>query len=84
MTDDMESQIKAIIAEVLELDPQKVDALGVVQQVLQVDSVAFLEILVKIERKFNIDIQEKDLQGLTRLDELLALIQRKLADRPGH
>jgi hypothetical protein len=50
-------------------------------RLMQIDSVAMLEILPGIERRFGIDMQEKELQGNTNLEQVIDLIHRKVRQR---
>ncbi|MBN1594915.1 acyl carrier protein [candidate division FCPU426 bacterium] len=78
MPDQVEQEIKAIVAEVLEMDPAEISDEKTTEQITQIDSVAMLEILVMIERRLKVQIKESDLQNITRLDQVIELVRNKM------
>jgi acyl carrier protein len=74
-------EIRSIVAEILELSVDQITLDQTMNQLMQIDSVAMLEILLAIERRFGIDIQETELQGITNLEQVIDLIHRKVQQR---
>jgi len=78
MSDQQEAEITKIIADIVELDPASLSPDGELGQMYELDSVAMLEILVTLERRYNVRIQENDIQGLTTIRQGVELIRIKL------
>ncbi|MCK5243086.1 acyl carrier protein [bacterium] len=81
MSDVLEQEIKKIIAEVLEVEPEEITAETSTEQIAQLDSVAMLEVLVNIERFFNIEIKETDLSQIKQLSQVIDLVRKKMEEK---
>ena len=81
MSDNLEQEIKDVVVEILEVDPSEVKLDGPLDQITQIDSVALLEVLVTLERKYGISIQEEDLQQISQLGQVVELIRKKQAEK---
>jgi acyl carrier protein len=78
MSDSLENEIRDIVAEVLEIRPEEIRPEGEIAQLYELDSVAMLEILVTVERRYNLRIQEEEAQGITTFQKLVDLVRGKL------
>jgi acyl carrier protein len=76
--ENLEQEIKALVVEVLEVDPEQVRLDGSLDQIMQIDSVALLEVLVTLERRYGVGITEDDLKQVTQLGQVVELIRRKM------
>ena len=76
MADDLREKLRAIIAEVAEID-EVPDATPFKD--LGIDSMMAIEIVADVERQFELKIPEEELQDLTNLDAVYAKVQEKLA-----
>ena len=64
----VEKDIRALVAEVLETEPEKIDGKANFVKDLGMDSMMALEILAAIEKKYRIAIPEDTLPKFTSLD----------------
>jgi len=69
----VEEEIKALVAEIIEKDPQEIDPHANFYKDLGVDSMMALEILAAIEKKYKISIPEEKLANLITLDDTIAV-----------
>ena len=77
MSDNLEREIREIVAEILEVKPEEVTSESTINQLMEIDSVVLLEILVSLERRYQIDISEDEVKDITQLQHLVELIRRK-------
>jgi acyl carrier protein len=80
---DLENEIKNIIAEIIEKDPAQISPDAKFYEDLGVDSMMALEILAAIERKYRIAIPEEKLAQLTTLNETIKVAKEYLANTKG-
>ena len=66
---DIENEIRALVAEIIEKDPGEIDPNARFAEDLGVDSMMALEILAAIEKKYKIVIPEEKLMQFTTLNE---------------
>ena len=76
--ENLEQEIKALVVEVLEVNPEQVRLDGSLDQIMQIDSVALLEVLVTLERRYGVGLTEEDLKQVTQLGDVVELIRRKM------
>jgi len=82
VADELQERFKAMVCEILEIDPKTVAREEQFNQLLPtIDSVAMLEILVTLERTYNIHITEDEIQALREWRQLLELVRQKISDR---
>ncbi|MEU8181949.1 acyl carrier protein [Micromonospora sp. NPDC049044] len=72
-------ELRRFVADVLDLDPESVtdDANFVAE--LGVDSLKALEVLVALERKYEIKISEDEVRDMTSFGEVREMVEEKLA-----
>ena len=70
-TDALEKEIKTLIAEIVELDEDKITPDANLVEDLGTDSMMALEILASVEKKYKIKIDEEYLTKLTSLKEIV-------------
>jgi acyl carrier protein len=78
---DLENEIRNIIAEVIEKDPSEITPDAKFFEDLGLDSMMALEIMAAIEKKYKIAIPEEKLMNLTTLNETIAVAKQYLADK---
>lgn len=78
---DLEGEIKSIIAEIIEKDPSEVTPEAKFFEDLGVDSMMALEILAAIEKKYKITIPEEKLMQLTTLNQTIAVAKEYLGNK---
>jgi len=71
--DNLESEIRAIVAEVVEVDPKEVTLEADFVGDLGMDSMKALEIMAAIEKKYSIQIPEEYLGKIMKLSNLLEI-----------
>ena len=71
----LEQEIKALVAEVIESEPDKIDPEAKFIEDLGMDSMMALEILAGIEKKYKITIPEDHLPKFTTLNQTVTLVQ---------
>ncbi len=76
---DLENEIRGIIAEIIEREPSEVTLDAKFFEELGVDSMMALEIMAAIEKKYKISIPEEKLAQLTNLRQTLAVAQEYLS-----
>ena len=69
----MENEIRNIISEIAEMEPEKVTLEANFVEELGMDSMMALEILAAIEKKYKIQIPEEKLMKLKNLQETVNL-----------
>ncbi|MCU0651957.1 MAG: acyl carrier protein [Candidatus Omnitrophica bacterium] len=80
---NIEEEIKNLIAEIIEKDPGQVTPEAKFFEDLGVDSMMALEILAAIEKKYKISIPEEKLAQLTTLAQTIAVAKEYLAQKEG-
>ena len=73
---DVEKDVRAIIAEILELDdPNQIDGSASFTKDMGMDSMMALELLASIEKKYRIIIAEDNLPKFTTLNQTVAIVK---------
>jgi acyl carrier protein len=78
---DLENEIRSIIAEIIERESGEVTLDAKFFEDLGVDSMMALEIMAAIEKKYKISIPEEKLTQLTNLRQTVAVAQEYLANK---
>ncbi len=81
---DLENEIRNMIAEIIEKDPAAITPDAKFYEDLGVDSMMALEILAAMEKKYKITIPEEKLAQLTTLEETVAVAREFLEKRDPH
>ncbi|MFC1576385.1 acyl carrier protein [Candidatus Omnitrophota bacterium] len=76
---NLEKEVKAIISEVTEIEPEKITPEADFIEALGMDSMMALEILASLEKKYKIRIPEQKLMELKNLKEAVNLTKEFLA-----
>jgi len=76
MSDDLREKLRAIVAEVAEVD-EVPDSTPFKD--LGIDSMMAIEIVADIERAYKIKVPETELEQITDLDSVVRLVQSKLS-----
>ena len=77
MADDLKESVRAIVAEVAELD-EVPDSTPFAD--LGIDSMMAIEIIADVGRTYKIKVPEEELEQITDLESIVALVQSKLAE----
>ena len=73
--EELKTKIREIIQEIGEVDEVPEDKSF---KELGIDSMMALEIVSEVERSFRVSVPEEELTGLTDLNKVFELVQRKL------
>ena len=74
--DKIEQEIRKVVAEVLEMEPDKISTDAKFVEDLGMDSMMALEIMAAIEKKYRIAIPEDMLPKFTSLGQTVVLIKQ--------
>jgi acyl carrier protein len=75
---EIDTEIKDLIAKVIEKEPDEIDPNARFAEDLGVDSMMALEILAAIEKKYKITIPEEKLMQFTTLNETVKIAKEFL------
>lgn len=75
MSEDLKEKLREIVAEVAEID-EVPDSTPFKD--LGIDSMMAIEIVADVERTYKIKIPEEELESITDLESVVALVQSKL------
>ena len=76
--DNLEKELRALIAEIVEIEPEKITLDAGFVEDLGMDSMMALEILASIEKKYKLRIPEETLPKITNLKEVVGLVSKFL------
>ena len=75
-TTTLEQDVKSLIADILEMEPEQIDPDAHLVEDLGMDSMMALEILATMEKRFKIKIPEDDLPKITTVNGAIALAKK--------
>ncbi|PZG24178.1 polyketide-8 synthase acyl carrier protein [Micromonospora craterilacus] len=78
-TDPRMAELRDIVAEVLELEPEELTETGDFAEDYQADSLRAIEILARIDKKFKIEIPQSELPQLNNLKAVYDAVVRHSA-----
>ena len=78
-SDQIRAEIKRLIANVTEREPDEVPDTAHFMDELGVDSLMAMEVMIAIDKKFKIDIPEEDFNKATNVNESVAMVEEWLA-----
>lgn len=73
----MKSKIMTILAEVLEISPDRINLNTEQNQLEEWDSLAHLKLIMKLEQELNISISMEEVSELTSIDKIYSIISTK-------
>lgn len=76
--DNIEHDVRQIIAEIIEKNPDEIDPEARFVEDLGVDSMMALEMLAALEKKFKIAMPEENLAKILTLNQTIALVKELL------
>ncbi len=71
--------IKEVAAEVLSVDPDQVTEAARFKEDLDADSLDLVELVMGLEEKFDIEVPEDDLEGVTTVGHAVDLVLSKVS-----
>ena len=72
----IDQEVARLIADIIEVEPDKIDLDAHLVEDLGMDSMMALEILAGIEKEFRIKIPENDLPKITTVNKAIELTKR--------
>ena len=69
-------ELRQLVAEVLELDPDEIEDEADFTAVYDVDSLRAIEILARIEKRYRLDIPQPELAKITNLAAVYDVVSR--------
>jgi len=80
-TEQIKAEIKRLIANVTEREPEEVSDTALFGEELGVDSLMAMEVMIAVDKKFKIDIPEEEFNKATNVNDSVALVQEWLAKK---
>lgn len=74
----LEKDIRVLIAEIVEIEPEKITREASFVEDLGMDSMMALEILASIEKKYKLRIPEENLTKISNLNKVVELVDKFL------
>ena len=74
--DHVREELKRLIAEVTECEPEEVSDTAELEEELGIDSLMALEVMVAVDKKYKIDIPEEEFAVLKNVNEAVAAVMR--------
>jgi len=81
ITDNLENEIRALVASILEIDESKISTSGRFVEELGMDSMMALEILASLEKKYKIKISEEYLTKVIDLKSIVDIPRKILGEK---
>jgi len=72
----IDQDVLALIADIIEMEPEKIEPNAHLVEDLGMDSMMALEILAAIEKKYKIKIPEEDLPKITTVNRAVELTKK--------
>ena len=79
MSDNIESQVRQIIADQLSVDPEKVTKDAKFIEDLGADSLDTVELVMALEDKFSVEVPDEDAEKLKSVADVVAYIEANKA-----
>ncbi|MBC2875743.1 MULTISPECIES: acyl carrier protein [Streptomyces] len=70
-------EIREIVAEVLELEPEEITETGLFAEEYEADSLRAIEILARLEKKYKVEIPQSDLPKMVNLAEVYDVLAKR-------
>lgn len=79
--DQIRAEIKRLVANVTEREPDEISDTAHYMDELGVDSLMAMEVMIAVDKKFKIDIPEEEFNKATNVDESVAMVEQWLATK---
>ena len=79
--DEIRAEVKRLIAEVTEREPDEIADTALFTEDLGVDSLMAMEIMVTLDKRFKIDLPEEEFNTIKNVDDAVAVIEHYLSQR---
>lgn len=81
--EEIRAEVKRLIAEVTEREPQEITDTALFQDELGVDSLMAMEVMVAVDKKYRINIPEDEFQKIRNVDDTVVVVQRYIQAAAG-
>lgn len=75
---DVRGEIRRLVAEVTELEPDEIRDDANYQEELDMDSLMAMEIMVAVDKKFRIEVPEEEFLALENIDQTVDAVMRHI------
>jgi acyl carrier protein len=75
-TEEIRNEVKKLIAEVTEREPEEITDTALFADELGVDSLMAMEVMVAVDKKYKINIPEDEFAKIKNVDDTVAVVQR--------
>ena len=77
---DIFAEVKEIVVDLLDVDPDKVTPEASFKDTLEADSLDLVELLMAFEERFGSQIPDEEVKGLVTVGDVVAYIQNRLEE----
>lgn len=77
--DEIRKQVRGLIAEITEREPEEVSDTALFVEDLGIDSLMAIEMLVAVDKKYKIEISEEEFGKIKNVNDAVEAVQRHLA-----
>lgn len=80
---NVREEIRRLVAEVTELEPEEIKDDAHYQEDLDVDSLMAMEVMVAVDKKFGIEVPEEEFLALENINQTVAAVMRHIKQPAG-
>jgi len=77
VTQDLLEDVRGLLAEAMDIDPKEISDEAHFANDLGVDSLMAMEVVVVLEKRFDVTITDEEMQSLSCLKNVMTLLQTK-------
>jgi acyl carrier protein len=78
-SEQIRATVKELIAEITEREPSEISDTALFTEDLGIDSLAGMEIMVTVDKRFKVDIPEEEFDKIKNVNDAVETVQRYLA-----
>lgn len=78
-SEQIRAAVKELIAEITEREPGEISDTALFTEELGIDSLAGMEIMVTVDKRFKVDIPEEEFAKIKNVNDAVEMVQRYLA-----
>jgi acyl carrier protein len=78
-SEEIRSEVKKLIAEVTEREPEEITDTALFADELGVDSLMAMEVMVAVDKKYKINIPEDEFAKIKNVNDTVEVVQRHIA-----
>lgn len=77
-SEQIRAAVKELIAEITEREPGEISDTALFTEDLAIDSLAGMEIMVTVDKRFKVDIPEEEFAKIKNVNDAVEMVQRYL------